>query len=182
MIKLYIANLGAYNRGHLIGKWIELPMDEEDLQAEIDEVLNGEEAQKTQSEYDIDEEIAIHDYETDFDLKIGEYDSITELNELAEKLEELDEHDQTKLKALLEYDSYYFKDITDTIDRLDEVYLYEDVNNEEDLGYYVVDNGLFGVDIPESLSSYIDYEAVGRDWNLNCSGGFTSYGWLEITF
>ena len=33
MLKIYIANLGKYNEGELVGKWVELPCED------LDEVL-----------------------------------------------------------------------------------------------------------------------------------------------
>ena len=44
-----------------------------------------------------------------------------------------------------------------------------EVMNNTDLGYHIVDNGLFGVEIPERLKNYIDYEAMGRDCRFDLS-------------
>lgn len=79
MIKLYIANLGKYNEGELIGDWIELPKTEAEIKQFLAEKVGLNEHC---------EECAIHDYETDLGLQIGEYDSIYKLNELAEQTEE----------------------------------------------------------------------------------------------
>lgn len=35
------------------------------------------------------------------------------------------------------------------------------------LGYYVCDEGLLGVTIPSELENYLDYEAIGRDYEIN---------------
>lgn len=48
-IKLYIANLAKYNEGELVGKWITLPTEEDELRETISDVLGT------------DEEYAIHD-------------------------------------------------------------------------------------------------------------------------
>lgn len=105
-IKIYVANLGAYNRGHLIGEWLELPMDEDELNEAIQEVLDrGTEQAKRDNEYGgfPDEEVAIHDYEAPFE--ISEYQNITALNE---RLEEIDSHDELSIKVLMESESWDF--------------------------------------------------------------------------
>lgn len=83
MLKIYIANLGKYNEGELVGKWVELPCEDLDEVLKEIEVVDG-------TAY---EEYAIHDYESDIEgLNIGEYDNIFSLNEIAEKLNELSDY------------------------------------------------------------------------------------------
>lgn len=70
MLKIYIANLGKYNEGELVGKWVELPCEDLDEVLKEIEVVDG-------TAY---EEYAIHDYESDIEgLNIGEYDNIFSL-------------------------------------------------------------------------------------------------------
>ena len=65
----------------------------------------------------------------------------------------------------------------DLLDELDEFDLLPDVEDDEDLGYYYVEE--YGsIDIPEHLKNYFDYEAFGRDVRLENSCLFTSYGFL----
>lgn len=160
MIKVYVGNLGAYNRGLLIGKWIELPMENEELKKAIKTILSP-----------IDEEYAIFDSECNY-FKISEYDNIFRINEKAEILEELDEYELKEFKAISEY----IPDFNEAIDILkSKNYTYlSDVSTEKELGEYVVNNGLFGISIPEPLISYIDYESIGRDWAIDYN--FTSDG------
>ena len=56
---------------------------------------------------------------------------------------------------------------------------YPDIKDREELGQYVVDEGLWG-EIPENLINYIDYEAIGRDIDLNARGCFTDNGFIEV--
>jgi hypothetical protein len=37
-IRIYVANLAKYNDGFLVGEWIDLPMDEDELEAKLDEI------------------------------------------------------------------------------------------------------------------------------------------------
>jgi len=75
---VYIANLGKYNEGYLVGAWFTFPIDEEDVKEKIG--LN--------EQY---EEYAIHDTDN-FPIAIGEYISIEELNEMYEMIEELPDY------------------------------------------------------------------------------------------
>lgn len=51
------------------------------------------------------------------------------------------------------------------------------VSYHEKLGYALVDLGYY--DIPEHLVNYIDYEAIGRDYDLGISGEFVGEYYLE---
>ncbi|VPS89831.1 Antirestriction protein [Streptococcus pneumoniae] len=75
-MQVYIANLGKYNEGELVGAWFTFPIDFEEVKEKIG--LNDE--------Y---EEYAIHDYELPF--TVDEYTSIGELNRLWEMVSELPE-------------------------------------------------------------------------------------------
>lgn len=52
--------------------------------------------------------------------------------------------------------------------------LFSEYMENTELGYYVIDEGFFGVEIPDSLANYLDYEAIGRDFSFDLSecGGY----------
>lgn len=152
-IRIYVANLAAYNDGRLVGEWIDLPIDADELQAKLDEIA-GEHG----------DELAIHDYEAPW--KIGEYDNITEINELAERYAEVDEDE---FEAIAEATGYDASEILDIIDSGDYTIYDGDLS---DVAEQMVDEGLFG-EIPESIARYIDYEAIGRDLGYD--------GYTEVT-
>ena len=79
-MKIFITNLAKYNEGILKGEWVSLPMNEMKLQTKINNILGS------------DEEFFISDYEAP--IIIGEYDNVSELNEFAEKLDEIQERDE----------------------------------------------------------------------------------------
>ena len=74
-MRVYIANLGKYNEGELVGAWFNPPVDFDEVKERIG--LNDE--------Y---EEYAIHDYELPFE--IDEYTPIEEINRLCGLAEELE--------------------------------------------------------------------------------------------
>ena len=159
-IKIYITNLGAYNRGELRGKWISLPMDQDYLQAEIKHILD--------TPFN-DEEIFITDYEAPF--FIAEHENISDLNEFAEELAEVDEtediieviskdvlgegNSRNKLIRILKERDY---------EAISEVYTEQDLALKVDektlpFDYQAVDEA--------GAVNYIDWETVGRDMTFN---------------
>jgi antirestriction protein len=171
MIKIYVVNLGKYNEGKLVGKWLELPCDMEDFK---DSFLPSIEIDNIQYE-----EYAIHDYETDIEgLNIGEYSNIEELSELAEAYDNLTEDEQKTFSAILEWNYYSANSIKEAIENVDSFRLIEEVTDDKSYGEYIIENGLMG-DIPENLIMYLDEEAIGRDWYINGNSFYSSYGLIE---
>jgi len=115
------------------------------------------------------EEVFITDYEVT--IAIGEYDSITRLNELSESMMALSDDDLLKLRFLA-YEGYSERDVIDNgIDTYDvDIYDYRAVNSFTDtfelLAADFVDEGLFG-DVPKSLEYYIDYAAIAIDLKMD---------------
>ena len=75
MLRIYLTNLGKYNEGQLVGEWVELPVTEEELEKVLERIGISEEPDENGNYY---EEYFITDYESDFNYKVGEYDSIEE--------------------------------------------------------------------------------------------------------
>lgn len=93
-------------------------------------------------------------------------------NELAEKLEDVDEDivlsfiesesSDPKVLAITEFDDYS---------------LYADVSTDRELGEYIVDD--MGVELSrEQLERYLDYEKFGRDVRLEEGGSFVDKGYF----
>lgn len=147
-VKVYIANLGKYNEGVLQGAWFALPVDFDFVSEKIG--LNNE--------Y---EEYAIHDFESPVD--IPEYISIDELNDMYNKLCEIEEHgiDKDDLNGLMS-----------VLGDLDDVYSnLENIENHgrisfEDYAYDFLYEQLCASDIDAWIMSYIDYEKFARDFRI----------------
>jgi len=106
MIRVYITDLQAYNEGHLVGSWYQLPMNEDLLAESIENELQR--GKKICNSQHFHEEIFISDYECLY-IEIGEYDNLEKLNDIAEKMEELDSMDIKKFKALIAFSTFSFK-------------------------------------------------------------------------
>lgn len=167
--KIYVACLAAYNNGQLHGRWISMLQSLEAIQAEIAEMLakspiaspketmraliNGEAPPQA-------EEYAVHDHEGFGGYTVGEYPSIEKLQALCAVAEEFGEvafglanhlgtDDADSVRSYLE-DSYQgeHKDLSD--------WAYQLAEDTGDLNT-----------IPEHFRNYIDWEAIGRDSELN---------------
>lgn len=171
IISIYLINLGKYNEGYLVGEWVNLPIEDDELNKVFQRICINERY----------EEWFITDYEVKLSGigdAIGEYSNLNVLNELAQKLDNLYEWEKEKLQAILESKSNScLTDILETIDSLDNWDLLSDVKTNEDLGYYYTEECCC-IDIPEALKNYFDYEAYGRDIDLDGNGTFTDYGYL----
>lgn len=170
-MEIFLTNLGKYVEGCLVGQWVKLPVPDDKLNDILKQIGINDEY----------EEYFISDYETGFSgLRdvLGEYESIETLNELAEMLEALSNDDADKLNAILEVESCRnVTDVKELIERLDEFDLITDIDDDDDLGRYLIDDcGVLAV--PEHLQNYIDYEAYGRDARLESNLTYTSYGCL----
>lgn len=173
ILSAFITNLGKYNEGELIGKWIDFPT----TQKEIDETLK---------EIGIDgiryEEIFITDYESDISGLtdcLGEYESLYALNFLAEKIQESDCTFE-EFEALLDFGEYTssVEELVTLIENTDCFLIYSEIENDYDLGsYYVHELGMIQEIKDSVLSSYIDYEAYGRDIRLSEGGVYTNNGY-----
>lgn len=177
----YITNLGKYNEGELVGEWVKFPTTSEELQKVFERIGIG-------SKDDFGnpyEEWFISDYDCYVDglyEKLGEYENLDELNYLASKLNELDDHDYNHLQAAMQVSDYTgsIKDVINLIDNLDKYEIYPGVESNADLGHYYIEE-LGMMEVPDYLADYIDYEAYGRDVAINEMGQFTDYGYVRDT-
>jgi len=157
-MRVYITDLQAYNEGHLIGSWYELPMNKDLLAESVEnELQRGKEICESEQFH---EEYFITDYECEY-MEVSEYANLDDLNDIAEKMEDLSSYDMKKFKALMSegYDFEY------SFNNYEDVEIYEETNMNE-LAEQFVEDGLFG-DIPKSLINYIDYDAIARDLSMD---------------
>ena len=162
MMRIYLTNLGKYNEGELVGKWVDLPTTN-GFEEHLEEIGINEEH----------EEWFITDYETDIaGLKIGEYDNIEELDKLAETLEDLQDYDREVIEALIS-EGY---SLEDALEKKDDCMVYYNCNDMTDVAeQYVEEAGLLD-SIPENLRYYFDFEAYGRDMSFEGTFVFTNNG------
>lgn len=180
-MRVFVQNLGKYNEGYIVGDWIDLPKSSQ----EIDEFLrNVVGLQLTQKEVDealrtngvCYEEYMIADYETELTCwDYYEYANIHDLNLLAayeKKAQDID-----IINAYCEENNINgIEEICNVIEQEDEILAHTCnydcfMNDDELLGTWYVDECLCGIDnVPEEkIETYFDYEALGRDIDLEYS-------------
>ena len=173
LFEAYVTNLGKYNEGELVGEYLKFPTTPEEVQALLKRIgVDG-------VRY---EEIFITDFNGDvlglYD-HLGEYENLDELNHLACLLSELDQSDLEKFEAVIDSGEHTSSvaDLINLTQNLDCFEFYSDVHSDEELGrMYVLEFG--GVEVPEHLIDYIDYEAYGRDVRINEGGHFAPGGYV----
>ena len=168
-MRVYITDLEAYNNGHLVGAWYQLPMDENLLAESIENVL--QEGRDICEDTHFHEEYFITDFECDY-MKIGEYDNLSKLNEIAEAMKEIDEEGVKAINFLVE--NHLVKDIFEAIESYeDSVRIYEN-QSMEDIAYDYV-NECYNLDeLAPIIANNIDYEKIGRD--LEIEGSYYKVG------
>lgn len=153
MLKIYVTNLSKYNEGVLVGEWVSLPC--EDIKEVLDKISNND-----------NDELFISDYETDISgLKIGEYEDILQLNEIAEEIEEMREDELIAFQAYLEQYANNMEQALEEV-RQGNYTIYYDCDNMEDVAYQVVNESGLLDGVPETIKGYFDYEAYGRDIDI----------------
>lgn len=171
MIEICLTNLGKYNEGELIYSRLVLPATTEEIQTAYDEIGVADGTMY--------EEAFISDYETDINgLSISEYASIDDLNELAEELEDFDEYELEAFGAMLDY-GYATDEALKKVQDGDYMYYSGCYSMAEVAEQYADETGLLS-NIPDDLRYYFDFEAYGRDMEINGSFVETESGYIEI--
>lgn len=177
----FVTNLGKYNEGDLVGEWVKFPTTAEEMKKVFDRIGIGQKDDFGQPY----EEWFITDYDCYVDGlydKLGEYESLDELNYLASKLDEMDRGEFEQFQAAMEIGDHSgsVQEIINLTENLDCYDVYPGIEDYDDLGRYYIDE-LDAMQVPEHLKNYIDYEAYGRDVALDESGDFTSFGYVRDT-
>jgi antirestriction protein len=158
--KLYVGTYAKYNAGSIEGKWLTLS-DYDDKEAFL----------KACAELHKDEADPELMYQ-DFEYLPRELYNESHLDDRIWEYLEYDEDDREKIAD-------YLDEVDSSADMDDALNAYQGniddmrgdhllfASKEEVYGHHVVEEGLFGEEIPESLQNYIDYEALGRDWLMD---------------
>ena len=173
LLEAYITNLGKYNEGQLVGETLKFPTTQEEVQALLKRIgvdgIRYEEIFITSFDGNV---LGLHEH-------LGEYENLDELNYLAVLLSEMDQGDIEKFEAVIDAGEYTgsVKDLINLTQNLDCFEFYSNVHSDEELGrMYVLEFG--GVEVPEHLIDYIDYEVYGRDVRINEGGHFAPGGYV----
>ena len=147
-IRIYAACLAAYNNGILHGRWIGAQQDEGVIRGEINAMLAASPIKDA-------EEFAIHDHEGFAGAPVSEYSGIAEIVELTAFI---GEHGALGSRLI-----DYFGDVETARTAIEDHYAGE-YGSVVDFAEELTEQS---TDIPENLRSYIDYERMARDLEIN---------------
>ena len=115
----------------------------------------------------------------DVPLPVIQSAGLDELNYLGNLLSMQRDEDRNKFTAAVTLGERAgnIKDLINLAQNLDSYWLYPTVQNEEDYGYYLIDE-LDELELPEEAKKYFMYEDYGRDAAINDGGRFTEQGYI----
>ena len=115
----------------------------------------------------------------DVPLSVIQSAGLDELNYLGNLLAMQRDEDRDKFTAAVALGERAgsIKDLINLAQNLDCYWLYPSVQNEEDYGYYLIDE-LDELELPEEAKKYFMYEEYGRDAAINDGGRFTEQGYI----
>ena len=164
-IEGFITNLGKYNEGELIGKWIEFPASDDELQQVLKEIgccYTDENGRRHNIMY---EEFFFTDWNNDISFDFGEYPSISEVNDIAERVEALAAYELDVLKVILKEHTSDVDEALRIVEACD-YRTWDGCDNMADVAKNMADEYDYLDDIPERFQCYIDYEKWGRDLEI----------------
>ena len=171
-LKIFLTDLNKYNNGQLSGEWIDV-FDVVNECNDVDECIA-----KSLKQIGIDvtdpncHEWFITDYETDLDVSIDEYESLETIFNFAKEVLNADTRDVNVINCVLRYCGNGFNA---DLSRVDDVVVISGTNGVydlSDLGYEMAKMMDLFHGCPETLERYFDFEAYGRDIDLEVNGFF----------
>ena len=101
------------------------------------------------------------------------------INQIADRLEHMSEVDCDKFAGMLDANSISgTKDILNLIEQLDDYAILLNCSSPQSIGRYLVGCGAFPV--PEELTGYIDYAAVGIEFQSDHGGAVCCRGYVVL--
>lgn len=150
-----------YNNGILVCRWFDT--DEHTMEEIRLHVAKVKAAHNLKSD---DMEMFIADVEGESLGLIKGDESVSYAYEVAEKIAGLEEDQITALKLMLE--AGVVNDLDDAIEHVEDMVCTGETKMEDIAYNYIQETGAIAA-LPESLQGYFDYEALGRDMEINGS-------------
>jgi len=147
-IRIYVADLAAYNNGKLHGVWIDATLQPDEIMEQVNIMLAG-------SPEGFAEEYAIHDHEGYGTMSISEYEDLKSVHDKALFIEE---HGDLGIAVL----EHWCGDIEDAKKTIENCYAGE----HESLADYAQKLTTETSEVPSHLEYYIDYDRMGRDMEI----------------
>ena len=165
-----------FETGEPGGVWLSMPTTKEQLHEAMQRV--GITADNPQ-DFLINGFMNTEQQPFDVPLPVIQSAGLDELNYLGNLLSMQRDEDRNKFTAAVTLGERAgnIKDLINLAQNLDCYWLYPTVQNEEDYGYYLIDE-LDELELPEEAKKYFMYEDYGRDAAINDGGRFTEQGYI----
>ena len=170
ILSVWIGNLGDYNAGILRGQWFDLDdYDLDELTAAIEELTND-----GQNDY------FIADSMSDFGVEVSEYESLESLYEKYDIVGNIIDEYEDYAEDIIEAFTQTISADLSNIDGYD-FYIHRECYKMADVAYEYLNECGGLEEIPEHLRNYFDYEAYGRDMEIEGTFYYTGGGvYIEI--
>ena len=160
-VRIYVADLAAYNAGYLHGIWIDATLEVAEMQEQINTLLS------TSPVSDADE-YAIHDFEGFGDYHLGEYAGLEAAHQIALFIQEYPDFGSALLN--------HFNDIEEAREMAENNYC----GCYASLADHAQELTEETSEIPSHLQYYIDYEAMARDMEMGGEIFSIEVGYQEV--
>ncbi|CEI82964.1 antirestriction protein ArdA [Oceanobacillus oncorhynchi subsp. incaldanensis] len=164
-MQVFIVNLDRYKEDQIRGSWFEPPIDLEEMKERIG--LDGE--------Y---KEYAIFDYDLPFE--IDESTPVSEINRLCGMVQEME--GSPLYDALPEVQKHWFNSLEELLENQYKILYYPDCTDLIDIAkFWMEESGITRLfaEVPFNLEDYIDYQAIGRDFEIHGNFLVTANGIFE---
>lgn len=131
---------------------IEFPLDDEDMEKAIERATSNRE-----------HDYAIVDLDGFYNFVDSDFTNIEELNDIAERLERLEDEDAEKLEAMAEY----CDNLDDIGSAWEDSYFIPDTTLEDYAEELCYECGYMPSELPGWISCHIDWEGVGRELSFD---------------
>ncbi len=173
---VYIANLGMYKDGRLVGEWVKFPTTAENMRQTLKNIGIGKKHDRDQSY----ENWFVFDDVSNLEVLEGFLNSnINEMNYLASKLNGMSEDEYQKFRAAVKMGDHSgsIQELINLTDNLDCYDIYPYIHDYDDLGrrrFKEADD----IQLPDDLLVYVDYDTFGRDIAFEEKGQITNLGYM----
>lgn len=157
---VFVENGMDYRNGGMVGDWFNLPMTEEELTEAFAKIG----VKYSKDDCILNRDYVITDFENDVDYEVGDYEPIGLLNDLAERLNNVDD-----LVWLQAYMGETDESLDEAIDHYEDNSVWYGGMTLEEVAEELVDDT---EDLSEFARRYFDYEAFANDLRID---GYVDY-------
>jgi len=105
---------------------------------------------------------------------------LEKLNALAERIGSMTSEERRIFSGALDAESVNgLDDVLRIADQLEDYELIEDVICDRDLGGWLVEHDMLGVNFPDAVRPYLDYAAIGAEYYSSHGGAYTMHGYVK---